>query len=239
MLEAPAITLVPPATWSAVDRALGRISDYRYLIFTSVNGVNRFFARLRTRKIDVRQLKGSTIVAIGPATAAAIEERGLRVAAVPEEYCAEGVVKILGRRSLRGARVLIPRAAVARDLLIRALTARGACVDTIPVYRSLPTRQGVREVQAALRAGSIDLLTFTSSSTVSHFVARFRSRGDRRRLLAIPAAVIGPITAATAKRHRLRVRIMPREYTVPALADAIVRKLRRGGASPRVLRRRS
>ncbi len=224
VLEAPAITLAAPRSWAPVDRALRRLDRYLYLIFTSVNGVARFFERLASRRIDARDLKGMEVVAIGPATAAALEARGLRVAAVPEEFRAEGLVNALARKRLDGAEVLIPRAAVARDLLVRALRARGARVDVVPVYRTLPSRLGIREVAAALRAGEVDLVTFTSSSTVTHFVRGFRAPALARRLRRVPAAVIGPITARTARREGFRVAVMPREYTIPALAEAIVRR---------------
>ena len=226
VLEAPAISLRPPATWAPVDRALRRLRAYGYVVFTSVNGVERFFERLRDRRVDIRALAGVDVIAIGPATAAALESRGIRVKAVPEEYRAEGIVEILGRRSLTNARVLIPRAAVARDHLVRALRARGARVDVAPVYRTVRSRDGVNEVRSALRAGRVDLVTFTSSSTVTHFVRNFGAPADARRLRAVPAAVIGPITAATARKHGFRVAVMPREYTIPALGMAILDRYR-------------
>ncbi len=226
VLESPAIALGPPRSWTALDRALGRISEYRILIFTSANGVAGFFARLAARRVDLRALHGIDVIAIGPGTAAALEARGLRVAAVPEEFWAEGIVAVLGGRDLRGVRVLLPRAEVARDLLVRALRRRGARVDATPVYRAVGTREGVEEVRRALRRGEIDLLTFASSSTVTHFVRKFRRPAEARRLRRVPAAVIGPITAATARRHGFRVAVMPRDYTIPALAEAIERRFR-------------
>jgi len=226
VLEAPAIALRPPRSWAPLDRALGRLDRYRLVVFTSVNGVVRFFGRLGERRIDLRTLQGLEIVAIGPGTAAALEERGLRVAALPAEFRAEGIVQVLGRRSLEGVGVLIPRAAAARDLLVRELRRRGARVDVVPVYRAVPAREGIGEVVRALRAGAIDLVTFASSSTVAHFVRKFRNAADGRRLRRVPAAVIGPITAETARREGFRVAVMPRAYTIPALAEAIVRRFR-------------
>ncbi len=163
VLPAPAIVLRPPRSWGALDRALGRLEAYDALIFTSANGAARFFARLRDKAIDLRDLNGIEVIAIGPATAAAVEERGLRVAAVPEDYRAEGILGILRRRNLRGARVLIPRAEVARDVLPRMLRRRGAEVEVAPVYRAVPSRVGLAEIRSALRRGRLDLLTFTSS----------------------------------------------------------------------------
>jgi uroporphyrinogen III methyltransferase/synthase len=224
VLEAPAIRLAPPLSWAPLDAALRQAGNYRFIIFTSANGVERFFARLAEKNLDVRDLKGVEIMAIGPATAAAITTRGIRVAAVPDEYRAEGLLKTL--RSVEGARVLIPRAAVARDLLPGALRKRGARVDVVHVYRTLPAREGLKEVAAALRAGEVDLITFTASSTVAHFMDRFRGRGDAARIRAVPVAAIGPITARSARESGFRVAVMPRESTVPALAAAIVRRFR-------------
>ena len=233
VLEAPAIAIVPPRSFAAVDRALGRIGDYRILILTSVNGVSRFFDRMRTAGIGPRRLAGLDIVAIGPATAAALEKHGLAVSGMPDDFRAEGLVELLGGRDLRGARILLPRAAVARDLLVHALRRRGARVDVVTVYRAVATSAGMVAVRAALRAGRIDLVTFASSSTATHFTARFRA-ADRRLLRRVPAAVIGPITAATTRRLGFRIAVQPRQYTIPALAAAIVRRLgRRPGRTPR------
>jgi uroporphyrinogen III methyltransferase/synthase len=224
VIEAPAIAFAPPRSWAPLDRALRRLGRYRHVIFTSANGVARFFERLAQIGRDVRDLRGAEVIAIGPATAAALRERGILASAVPEEFRAEGIVAILARRRLAGEEVLIPRAAVARDLLVKELRRRGARVDAVPAYRTVPSREGVEEVSAALRERSIDLLTFTSSSTVEHFARKFR--GDGRLLRAVPAAAIGPITARTARRLGFRVAVMPRDSTVPALAQAIARRFR-------------
>jgi len=223
VLVAPAIVLKPPRSLAPLDRALGRLAAYDYVIFTSANGVARFFSRLRETKRDVRELGRAALVAIGPSTAAAVEGRGLRVEAVPEEYRAEGIVRLLLRRRLRGARVLLPRAAAARDLLVRELRRGGAVVDVVPIYRTERSREGAAAVREELRAGRLDLITFTSSSTVTSFARLFRGPSDSRRVRRVPVAAIGPITASTARRERFRVAIVPRAYTVPDLARAIVR----------------
>jgi uroporphyrinogen III methyltransferase/synthase len=200
------------------------------VVFTSVNGVQRFLGRLLRRRGTVQALGRALIVAIGPATRAALRRRGLRVAALPEAYRAEGLARLLARRGLlrrplRGARVLIPRAAAARDVLVRALRRRGARVRVVPVYRTVASAAGMRRVRRALRRGSIDLVTFASSSTVEHFIRRFRDRTDRLRLRRVPAAVIGPITAATARRCGFRIAVQPRAFTIPDLAAAIARRV--------------
>jgi len=155
-----------------------------------------------------------------------VETRGLRVEALPEDYRAEGLVSLMRKRPLRGARVLVPRAAVARDLLIRELRRRGADVDVVPVYRTVPTRAGAEQVRAALRQGRLDMITFTSSSTVTSFARLFRGRTEARLIRRVPVAAIGPITAATARRERFRVAVVPRVSTVPDLSRAVLRYFR-------------
>ena len=130
------------------------------------------------------------------------------------------------KRPLRRARVLVPRAAVARDLLITQLTRRGADVDVVPVYRTVPTRAGAEQVRAALRQGRLDLITFTSSSTVASFARLFRGRTEARLVRRVPVAAIGPITAATARREGFRVAVVPRVSTVPDLSRAVLRYLK-------------
>jgi uroporphyrinogen III methyltransferase/synthase len=226
VLLAPAIELRPPRSLAPLDRAIRRLTSYDFIVFTSVNGVARFFSRLLETRRDIRDLKGIDLLAIGPATASALEARGLRVEAVPEDYRAEGLVEMMTRRRLRGARVLLPRAAVARDLLVTGLRRRGAVVDVVPVYRTVASRDGSADVRDALRRGRLDLITFTSSSTVSSFARQFRGKEETRRIRSVPVAAIGPITAATARRERFRVVVMPRRSTVPDLTRAVVRYLR-------------
>jgi uroporphyrinogen III methyltransferase/synthase len=224
VIEAPAIALAPPRSWRRADRAIGRLTSYQLVIFTSVNAVTRFAARLRRKGKSPRDLRRVEVIAIGPATAAALAKEGVRVAALPERFRAEGLVRALGRRRLEGVRVLLPRAAVARDLLVRTLRGRGARVDVAPVYRTVAVRAGLRQVRAALRAGRLDLLTFASSSAVEAFAGRFGA-ADMRRLRRVPVAVLGPITARTARRRGFRVAIRPAAATIPALASAVVRGL--------------
>jgi uroporphyrinogen III methyltransferase/synthase len=223
VIVAPAIALHPPRSMALLDRSLARIATYNYLVFTSVNGVTRFFTRFLETGRDIRDLRGIEVVTIGPATAAAVEERGLKVAAVPAEHRAEGIVALMGRRKIEGARVLIPRAALARDVLVNELRRLGALVDVVPVYRTARSREGAGEIRDALRRGALDLITFTSSSTVSSFARLFRKRDRARGLRKVPVAAIGPITAATARSEGFRVALMPRAYTVPDLTRAIVR----------------
>jgi uroporphyrinogen III methyltransferase/synthase len=191
------------------------------LIFTSVNGVKYFFARLRARRQDIRSLANVQIAAIGPETARAVEAFHLRVDAIPEEYRAEALVPVLGE--VGEQRILLPRAAVAREVLPEALRTLGAHVDEIPVYQTVRPQNGkTEELRALLKAGKIDLVTFTSSSTVGNFVASFPEDHVSALFARCRVGCIGPITTETAHEFGLVVAVQPQTYTIPAFADAIV-----------------
>jgi len=231
VIEAPAIAFAPPRSWRSCDRALRTIDRFDLILLTSVNAVDRFLRRARFRRVPKARLGAVPVVAIGPATAAAARRGGLRVVAVPAHFRAEGLGSLLRRGALqrrpsawRGARVLLPRAAVARDVVVVALRGLGARVLVAPVYRTVPARSGRAAVLRSLRAGRLDLVTFASSATARHFAAGF-ALSDRRRLRRVPAAAIGPVTAAEARRLGFRIVAMPRRATIPDLAQAIARSL--------------
>ncbi len=220
-IEFPTIAIEPPPSWEPLDGALARLDSYQWTIFTSVNGVNYFMDRLRKLGQDVRSLKGVRLGAIGPKTAEALERFGLRLDLVPGEYRAEAILEALGANTMRGQRVLLPRALEARDILPETLREWGAEVDVVPAYQTvLPTHQST-QILAALRSGEIDCLTFTSSSTVSNFFRMFSREDITPALGGIVIASIGPITAQTAEKFGLKVDIMPADYTIPALTAAI------------------
>ena len=211
--EIPTIEIRPPSSWKGLDRAIRSLSRFRWLIFTSVNGVEFFFKRLREKGKDLRDLKGIKIAAVGPSTAHAMEERGIHVDLVAKEYQAEGLVRAMAKKGIRNRRILIPRAREGREILVEGLRRMGAKVDLVEVYRSvMPKGNGLRK---SIAEKKIDLITFASSATVENFV---RMAG----VTDIPAACIGPITARTAKQKGLNVAIQPRRSTIPALVDAIV-----------------
>lgn len=217
----PTIETVPLDSYERLDAALDELGAYAWLIFTSVNGVKYFFARLRERQQDIRTLGSVRIAAIGPETARAVEEFQLRVDAIPAEYRAEALIPALGE--VKGQRVLLPRAAEARAVLPQELQALGAQVDEIAIYRTMrPQGTRVEELRERLKAGEIDLVTFTSSSTVHNFVALFPGEDLRTVVGAARVACIGPITADTAREYGLEVVVQPTAYTVPAFAQAIV-----------------
>jgi uroporphyrinogen III methyltransferase/synthase len=234
---APAIAFQRPRSRAPHERALRGLARYDLVLFTSANGVAFFLDRrpsgrgsagtAGTRRKAVEALRGVRVVAIGPATARALRRRGVRVDATPPEFRAEGLVALLGRARLRGARILLPRAAEGREVLTRTLRRRGARLDVIPVYRTVPDRKGIGALRRALRSGGLDLVTFASGATVAQ-VIRGLSPRDRRLLRRVPAAVIGPITAAAARRRGFRVLLAPRRATVADWARAIAQRL--GGA---------
>src|SRR5262249_35541800 len=188
-------------------------------------GVRAFCARFVAQGQDVRALAPARLAAIGPETAAELERRMLRPAVVPREYRAEGLLDALAGEDLRGRRILVPRAAGARAVLPETLVARGATVDEVIAYRAVaPAGAEVAGLRAALAAGDIDALTFTSSSTVRHFVELVGRDvvatldGARRPVVAC----IGPVTAETAREAGFAVDVCPTDYTAPALAGALV-----------------
>ncbi len=216
----PVIETIAPDDWSPLDNALNNLSQYQGLIFTSVNGVRFFAERLKAVDQDIRELKGLRVFTIGPKTAEAVRDLGIRVDVVPENFVAESLIKSIGKENIEGKRFLLPRATVARETLPEQLQKMGAIVDIAPAYQTILPDTPVEALAKRLEAGSIDVITFTSSSTVKNFLAL---TGEK----LLPAikktkiACIGPVTAKTAKDAGLNVEIMPEQYTVPALLDTI------------------
>lgn len=217
VIPCPTIEIVPPPSWEPVDAALDRIATYDWIVLTSVNGVRAFFDRLCARRQDIRRLHRARIAAVGPETAAALAAHGILVDVVPGEFRAEGVAAALAESGVAGARILLPRAGGAREILPQMLRQAGAAVDEVVTYQSARPRALPPELPALLAERAIDLVTFTSSSTVRHFV---ELAGAAAR--TAPAACIGPITAETARTAGLNVVVEPRVYTVAALRDAIL-----------------
>ncbi|MGE3152380.1 MAG: uroporphyrinogen-III C-methyltransferase [Nitrospiraceae bacterium] len=230
-VECPTIEIVPPQTWEALDRAITHLASVDWLVFTSMNGIAPFMNRLYNHGRDVRALASVKICCIGPRTAQELTQYGLRADLVPDEYQAEGVIESFRRIGAAGRRILIPRAEVAREVLPADLTAMGATVTVVSVYRTVKPEEATARLVQRLTDKAIDMLTFTSSSTVRNFASFFESPGALARLTqGIPIACIGPITAETARELGLTVTIQARENTISALAEAIVEYY--GRASP-------
>src|SRR5579863_6914263 len=244
-VEFPTIRIVPPADWELLNAALARLfavdtenqAYYTWLIFTSANGVNICCEYLQKPGYDLQQRGDVRRAAIGPATAAALARYGVAAELVPSEYIAEGVASALieeTRRlgeSLRGKRILLLRAAEARKVLVTELQRVGAIVDELTAYTTVSAtsddEQG-RAVLHMLQTGQLDLLTFTSSSTVRHFISWLRASVPANVSSALTnnprlhIATIGPITSQTARMLGLPVHIEAREFTIEGLVRAIV-----------------
>ncbi len=222
-LEFPTIRIVPPSDWSGLDQAIGRIEEFKWIFFTSPNGVHFFFDRLEKLGLDLRILKGIRIGVIGPATAQALSDLHLRPDLIPEKYQAEHLLEALSLIPLSNQKILIPRAEKAREVLPEGLRQMGADVSVVPAYQTLPVEEGKESLKEKLSRGEVDCLTFTSSSTVINFLALFPRQEILPLLKNVIIACIGPITAQTARDNGLAVTVVAEEYTVPGLVQAIER----------------
>jgi uroporphyrinogen III methyltransferase/synthase len=229
-IEYPTIALEPVASYEILDRALAEIETYHWLLFTSINAVDYFFKRLFEMGKDVRDLKGPKIAAVGRVTAEALLSRGIRPDLLPQEFTGDGLAESLAGKGVRDLRILIPRALKARETLPEALGRVGAEVTVAPVYQNvLPTNNAGEQLQEELRRAlqekSVDMVTFTSSSTVKNFVRLLdiTTPDEMQKLMSgVAVATIGPITAKTAEQFGLHVDVQPSEYTIPDLVESIV-----------------
>jgi uroporphyrinogen-III synthase len=234
VVEIPFIEIRKPKSFQPLNTALKNLQSYDWLILTSVNGVEAMWERLRKLHITNRSLRRLKIAAIGPATRKAIETRGARVSVVPKEYVAESVVKSL-RKQVKGKRVLLVRAKIARDVIPRELNRAGAQIDVIEAYETVVPKTSRSRLRTALKnpENRPDVIAFTSSSTVRNFVSLLGAAGggsSRRRrpgnLEGVTLASIGPVTSATLRELHLGVDVEARQYTIPGLIRAIVASTR-------------
>jgi uroporphyrinogen-III synthase len=251
VLEIPFIEIRKPRSFRPLDAALKNLDSYHWLILTSVNGVEAMWNRIEkgirrlvpksgpsqprsSRKGSRALADGLRIAAIGPATRKAIEKSGIQVDVMPKEYIAESVVRSL-KGKVKGKRVLLVRAKVARDVIPRELRKAGAHVDVVEAYETIVPVSSRRRLQAALKNPTKrpNVVTFTSSSTVKNFVELLGTRRKSALLNGVQTASIGPVTSATLRELGLPVDIAAREFTIPGLVAAIVDVInsRRTGAS--------
>jgi uroporphyrinogen-III synthase len=231
ILASPSIEIRPPRSYRPLDHALRRIDRYDWLILTSVNGVEALIARLRRLEKSPRDSRHLHVAAIGPATRAEAERHGLRVQVMPTEYVAESVARSL-RRRVKGKRVLLVRARVARDVLPRALRRAGAKVEVVEAYQTVAPPKSRRLLRNVLRQRRPDWVTFTSSSTARNFALLVGPNRIRAALRGIRVASIGPVTSSTLRELGLRVNVQARRYTIPGLVQAMV-SAERGSRSKR------
>lgn len=221
-IELPTIEIVETASEAEVDAVVDglRTSAYNWTIFTSPNAISILTRHLHDRGLDARAFGRARIAAIGPGTAGALARAGLRADLVPDEYIAEGLLAAFEPLAVRGQRFLLPRAEGARETLVAGLTARGAAVDELRLYRAAVPRDPDTEGLRRLRAGEIDIVTFASSSAVHNLLGMLG--GDVAPLRSARIAAIGPVTSNAIREHGLPVDIQPTSYTIPALVSAIV-----------------
>jgi uroporphyrinogen-III synthase len=222
IVEIPFIEIRKPRSFRPLDTALKNVRDYDWLILTSVNGVEAMWERIRKLRLTKRHLGHLQVAAIGPATKKALESRGMKVQVVPEQYIAESVVRRL-RKQVKGRRVLLVRAKVARDVIPRDLRAAGARVDVVEAYETVIPQASRSRLRAALANSrrAPDVITFTSSSTVRNFLDLL-GHDHSAVLKDVRLASIGPVTSSTLEELGLRVDIEARRYTIPGLIQAIV-----------------
>ena len=223
VIEFPTIAIEPPREYAPMDRAIEQLQNYEWLFFTSVNGVESFFNRLRQLGKNSHALEHLKVVAIGPETSGRLEVEGVHACLVPAKYQAEGILEELNPSQIRGGRILIPRAAKAREVLPETLRQWGAIVDVVEAYQTVLPRNHKLSLNELLEQNRLDVILFTSSSTVVNFVQLLGRQDLARKLDGVIVGCIGPITAQTAIDHGLDVRIISSEFTIPGLVDAIVR----------------
>ncbi len=225
IIEVPTIDFRPPEDPEPLNTAVELLEDFHWVIFTSPNGVQAFFTALEGAERDARALAGCKLAAIGPATAAALAARGLRADVTARTFQAEGLIEALQRHGLTGQRVLIPRAAEAREVLPETIAQWGNLVQVVPAYRTVQPADSPELLARALNQG-LDAITFTASSTVNNLMAMLDrdGRDELARLSRegqLTVAAIGPITADTARGHGLEVAVQPGSFTIEALIQAL------------------
>jgi uroporphyrinogen III methyltransferase/synthase len=218
VIALPTIEIRPPDDWGPLDEAIAELDTYDWLIFTSANGVRHFVDRLDTSERDLRSIRAK-ICAVGPATAESLALLHIKVDRMPEEYVAESLLAAFSGEDLRGKRILLPRARVARDVIPVELEKRDAKVNVVPAYQTVVPEDVAARVERLFEGSrKPDWVTFTSSSTVRNFV----SVCPVKRLDGVRVASIGPITSATARELAVRVDVEAPKYTVDGVVDAIL-----------------
>ncbi len=236
-VELPAIEIAPPQDFAPLDRAVCRLSSYAWVIFASVNAVDAVFARLDEQGRDARAFGAARVGAIGPATAAALAQRGIRADFTPSRSVSAAALEELAAYPWSGLSVLLPSADIGRDELAEGLSRLGAAVERVTAYRTIPAPDAAQRAARAFTDG-IDVVTFTSSSTVRNLLSILDRNGldrngngraaldrngvGRAALDGSLVACIGPVTAAAARELGLRVDIEAQEHTVEGLASALV-----------------
>ncbi|TCZ75175.1 uroporphyrinogen-III synthase [Paenibacillus albiflavus] len=214
-----------PEAVKRLDDAIHHLSDYQWLFFTSVNGVEFFIRRLRELHMDLNRLKKMKIAAVGPKTAEVIQHYGLTVELVPQEFVSEGFVAAMQPNIHQGDKALLPTADIARTIIAEQLTVLGMEITQVIVYENVPNYENGQAIIDLLQTKAIDFVTFTSSSTVRNFIAAIRHNGveePMQLLQDVQITCIGSKTADTARELGLHVSAVAKEFTIPGLVQNLV-----------------
>ncbi len=231
IIEFPTIEIVPPEDYGELDSAIEKIDSYAWIIFTSANGVRYFLNRFFEKEKDIRDLKGIKLCAIGAKTAAGINKYGMKVDLIPEEFRAEGLIEAFlsevrsqkSEVSLKGMKFLLPRAEMAREVFPEKVRELGGEIDVPVAYRAIKPELHGKRLKRFLKEGRITVATFTSAATFNNFVEIIGSEAYEL-LKGVSIAVIGPVTAKAIEKAGLRVDIMPKESTIEAMVEEIIKK---------------
>jgi uroporphyrinogen III methyltransferase/synthase len=225
-IEAPMIRVLPPDDYGPLDEVCARADAFDWIVFASGNAVDAFIKRLLAGPQDLRSLKGVRLCAVGSGTAEHLAGCGLKVDLTPTEYRAEAVVKALSETgSVRGLKILLPRADIGREIIADELRRQHADVTEVVAYRTVaaePDHEGGPDVYRMLLERRIDVVTFTSASAVRNFVHVLGEEPAADLLRTTVVASIGPVTAEAATQCHIDTTIMPSQYTIPAFVEAIV-----------------
>jgi len=221
-VEFPVIGVTWPEDLGPLDAALHMLESFDWIAFTSVNGVEMFYQRLAHHNKEMTLPAGLRVAAVGPKTAQALQERGVQVALLAKEFVGEGLADALAEQVTPGTRILLPRANLARKQLPERLQELGCAVVDVVAYQNVLTADHADELVAMLQAGAIDVITFTSGSTVTNFYQALAGHDVTALLQGVLVVAIGPVTAAEAERHGLHVDVMPAQYTIADMVEALL-----------------
>ena len=231
-LEYSTIHIEPVDDYSLLDHAVQNMNSYDWVLFTSLNSITYFFKRLKATGQDSRILAGCCIGAVGRATAEELLKHGIRADLIPEKFTGAGLAESLLANDMSGKHILLPRAEKAMETLPEMLEDAGASVTVAPVYRNVPPQGRKDELREELIDGNIELVTFTSSSTVTNFLTMIDAGNEQELyelLDGVKIAAIGPVTAETVRKNGLTVDVQPDNYTIPDMVAAIVNHYRPAG----------
>lgn len=223
--EYSTINIKPVDSYEILDGEIERLDEYHWILFTSLNGVKYFFEYLYTKGMDARDLKGPDVAAVGKSTADLLLKYGINADLIPSTFTGEGLAESLLDQGVEGRNILIPRALKGREILPETLRGAGAQVTVVPVYQNCPEDEPKENLRIDLEESRVDMVTFTSSSTVRNFLRMVEAKDQEELEIlmeGVDIATIGPITAKTVTDNGLQVTVQPEEYTISEMVWSIV-----------------